>query len=77
MSGWISIPVTNADFTLFVDDTGYKTIVERVPNGAQYTGALPHMLVAGSVVFRQPGRSVDLRNHYNWWTYTQPATRDR
>jgi formylglycine-generating enzyme required for sulfatase activity len=65
--------VTNADFKRFVDDTGYKTIAEHVPNAAQYPGALPHMLVAGSVVFRQPDRRVDLRNHYNWWTYVPGA----
>ena len=65
--------VTNTDFEHFVDDTGYKTIAERVPNAAQYPGALPHMLVAGSVVFRQPDRRVDLRNHYNWWTYVPGA----
>src|SRR5215468_5162532 len=65
--------VTNADFTRFVNDTGYKTVAERVPNAAQYPGALPHMLVAGSVVFRQPACRVDLRNHYNWWTYVPGA----
>jgi len=65
--------VTNADFTRFVNDTGYKTVAERVPNAAQYPGALPQMLVAGSVVFRQPDRRVDLRNHYNWWTYVPGA----
>jgi formylglycine-generating enzyme len=65
--------VTNADFTRFIGDTGYKTIAERIPDAAQYPGALPHMLVAGSVVFRQPGRRVDLGNHYNWWTYVPGA----
>jgi len=65
--------VTNADFARFVQATAYVTIAERVPDAAQYPGALPHMLVAGSVVFRQPSRRVDLRNHYNWWTYMPGA----
>ena len=44
--------VTNADFARFVDATHYVTVAERLPDAAQYPGALPHMLVAGSVVFR-------------------------
>ena len=66
--------VTNADFARFVDATHYLTVAERVPDAAQYPGALPHMLVAGSVVFRQPSQRVDLRNHYNWWTYVPGAS---
>jgi len=31
------------------------------------------MLVAASVMFRRPGFKVDLRNHYNWWTYVPGA----
>jgi sulfatase modifying factor 1 len=65
--------VTNADFTRFTDATGYVTVAERVPDAALYPGALPHMLVAGSVVFRQPTLRVDLRNYHNWWTYIPGA----
>src|SRR5262245_32838475 len=65
--------MTNADFRRFVEATHYVTIAERVPEAAQYPGALPNMLVAGSVVFRQPSRRVDLRNHFNWWTYVPGA----
>src|SRR5215831_19328318 len=52
--------VTNADFAHFVDATGYVTLAERVPDAVQYPGAQPRMLVAGSVVFRQPSLRVDL-----------------
>jgi formylglycine-generating enzyme len=65
--------VTNADFARFVEATGYLTVAERVPDAALYPGALPQMLVAGSVVFRQPSRRVDLRNHYHWWVYVPGA----
>ena len=66
--------VTNAEFERFVDATQYVTVAERGPDAAQYPGALLHMLVAGSVVFRQPSQRVDLRNHYNWWTYVPGAS---
>jgi formylglycine-generating enzyme len=67
-------PVTNAEFSSFVDSAGYVTVAERVPDPALYPGALPHMLVPGSVVFRQPSLRVDLRNHFNWWTYVPGAS---
>src|SRR5262249_50488883 len=66
--------VTNDEFRTFVEATRYVTIAERVPDAAQYPGALPGMLVPGSVVFRQPSLRVDLRNHYNWWTYVPGAS---
>ena len=59
-------PVTNADFKNFVEATQYVTMSERVPEASAYPGALPHLLVAGSVVFQQPRHQVDLRNHFNW-----------
>jgi formylglycine-generating enzyme len=65
--------VTNAEFCRFVDATGYTALAERVPEAAMYPGALPDMLVAGSVVFKQPRQGVDLRNHYNWWQWIPGA----
>jgi sulfatase modifying factor 1 len=66
-------PITNAEFKRFSQETGYVTLAERVPDAAQYPGALPHLLVPGSIVFRQPHRAVDLRNHYNWWDWLPGA----
>ncbi len=66
--------VTNAEFSRFVEATGHVTMAERAPDPALYPGALPHMLVPGSVVFRQPQRNVDLRNHYNWWDWVPGAS---
>ncbi|WP_321789649.1 SUMF1/EgtB/PvdO family nonheme iron enzyme, partial [Paraburkholderia sp. J94] len=65
--------VTNADFQRFVDATGHITSAERPANPDDYPGALPEMLAPSSVVFAKPEKRVDLRNHYNWWTYTQGA----
>jgi formylglycine-generating enzyme required for sulfatase activity len=44
--------VTNRQFAAFVAATGYRTVAERLPNPADYPGALPHMLKPGSLVFR-------------------------
>ena len=64
--------VSNADFERFVESTGHLTMAERTPDAALYPGALPHMLVAGSVVFRQPRGTVDLRTP-SWWHYVPGA----
>ena len=65
--------VTNQQFRRFVEETGYVTFAERPPAAADYPGAKPEDLVAGSVVFKRPAQPVDLRNHYNWWTYVAGA----
>lgn len=71
---WIDrFAVTNAEFARFVEATGYVTFAERVPNAADYPGALPELLVPASVVFRKPTQRVDLRNAYNWWSYVPGA----
>ncbi|MFB9128654.1 formylglycine-generating enzyme family protein [Paraburkholderia dipogonis] len=65
--------VTNADFARFVAATGHVTTAERPANPEDYPGALPEMLEPASVVFAKPQGRVDLRNHYNWWTYMRGA----
>src|SRR4029453_12141117 len=65
--------VTNAEFSRFVEETGYVTLAERAPKAEDYPGAKPELLVPASVVFRKPPIKVDLRNHYNWWTYIPGA----
>jgi len=65
--------VTNEQFARFVDSTGHITVAERVPDAKDYPGAKPEMLRPASVVFRKPRHPVDLRNHYNWWTYVPGA----
>jgi sulfatase modifying factor 1 len=71
---WIDpYPVTNTEFSRFVEATGYVTFAERPPNPADYPGAKPELLVPASVIFQKPRYRVDLRNHYNWWTYVPGA----
>jgi sulfatase modifying factor 1 len=71
---WIDkYPVTNARFARFVDATQHTTFAEIAPNPADYPGALPHMLFAGSLVFVKPPGPVDLRNIANWWQFRRGA----
>lgn len=62
-------PVTNAQFRAFVEATGYVTFAETAPDPADYPAALPHMLKAGSLVFRPPEHPVALSDHFQWWEF--------
>jgi sulfatase modifying factor 1 len=67
---WIDkYAITNYNFSVFVKETGYVTVAERPPRAEDYPGAKPELLRPASVVFQKPPFRVDLRNHYNWWTY--------
>jgi formylglycine-generating enzyme len=71
---WIDrTPVTNEEFARFVEATGYVTFAELPPNPADYPGALPEMLYAGSLVFVKPSGPVDHQNIANWWQYLRGA----
>jgi len=65
--------VTNQQFAKFVASTGYVTIAERTPSLADFPGAPPENLVAGSVVFSPPDHAVALDNHFQWWRYIRGA----
>ena len=67
-------PVTNRQFKEFVKATGYVTVAEKVPDAANYPGALPHMLYAGSLVFQKASGPVDLTNPSLWWDFVAGAT---
>jgi formylglycine-generating enzyme len=66
-------PVTNARFERFVAATGHVTFAEIPPNPADYPGALPQMLYAGSLVFVKPRAAVDRRDFANWWQFVRDA----
>ncbi len=66
--------VTNEQFARFVKATRHVTLAERPANPDDYPGADPQLLVPASTVFVNPGRRVDLRDHYNWWTYIPGAS---
>lgn len=73
--------VTNADFTRFVDATGYKTVAERDVDWEEMKKQVPPgtpkppagLLAAGSLVFRPSAGPVDLRNMSHWWHWTTGA----
>lgn len=65
--------ITNADFACFVAATAYVTLAERVPRAEDYPGAVPELLVPGSVVFQKPKQRVGTNDIYNWWAYVAGA----
>lgn len=66
-------PVTNRQFREFVRATGHRTTAEVSPNPADYPGALPHMLYAGSLVFSPSARVSNLRDWSQWWSFLRDA----
>lgn len=66
-------PVSNIEFTGFIDATGYVTVAERKPNAALYPGADPAMLVPGSLVFIAPRAAADMRFWGDWWRFVPRA----
>lgn len=67
---WIdATEVTNAQFSAFIDETGYVTIAERPPDPSLLPANAPEeMLKAGSAVFRPPTAQSP-----NWWHYEPGA----
>ena len=70
---WMDIsPVTNAQFAIFVEETGHVTSAELPPAQADYPDVPPERLVAGSAVFVAPDEPVDF-SHPTWWQYVPGA----
>jgi sulfatase modifying factor 1 len=67
------VEVTNRQYAAFVEATGYVTVAEHTPTAAEFPGAPPEKLVAGSVVFTPPREQVPLNDHYLWWDYVKGA----
>ena len=71
---WIDAhTVTNAQFAVFVEATGYVTLAERQPDPALYPDADPALLCPGSLVFTQPQSRVSLHDFRQWWAYVPGA----
>jgi formylglycine-generating enzyme required for sulfatase activity len=65
--------VTNEQFERFVRATGYVTVAERTPTAAEFPGAPPENLFAGSTVFTAPSHPVPLDSQFRWWSYVRGA----
>jgi len=65
--------VTNRQFKEFVRSTGHVTFAEVAPDPKKYPNALPHLILAGSLVFTPPRHPVDLRDFTKWWTLLKGA----
>ena len=66
-------PVSNGEFSRFVERTGYRTLAERSPDRAwdppdRQRGGRP-----GSLVFHPTAGPVDLRHPGRWWRWTPGA----
>lgn len=65
--------VTNAEFSRFVQATGYLTIAETDPDPADFPGLPAEALYRGSAVFVAPARPVSLQQPIAWWEYRRDA----
>lgn len=66
-------PVTNAQFTEFVTDTGYVTVAERPLDSAEFPGVPRADLVPGALVFQATSGPVNLRDWRQWWIWMPGA----
>jgi formylglycine-generating enzyme required for sulfatase activity len=66
-------PVTNAQFALFVADTGYLTVAERPLDPVLYPGVATEDLQPGALVFTPTSGPVDLRDWRQWWSWVPGA----
>lgn len=65
--------VTNAQFKLFVDATGYVTVAERGIDPKAHPGVDKDLLIPGSVVFIQPTNRKGGGQVMQWWQYVAGA----
>ena len=67
---WIDeTPVTNREFRVFVEATGYRTLAEIAPDPRDYPGMTADMARAGSLVFEKTAGPVDLEDFSQWWRF--------
>jgi formylglycine-generating enzyme required for sulfatase activity len=67
---WIDrTPVTNRQFSEFVEATGHVTTAEIAPEAKDYPGARPELLKPGSLLFTPTQFPVDLSDWSQWWSF--------
>jgi sulfatase modifying factor 1 len=66
-------PVTNAQFSEFVSDTGYVTVAERPLDEGLFPGLAPEELEPGALVFTPTAGPVDVSNWRQWWGWSVGA----
>ncbi|MEO6389360.1 MAG: formylglycine-generating enzyme family protein [Croceibacterium sp.] len=62
-------PVTNAQFSRFIKETGYVTFAELPPDPRDYPDMLPEMAQAGSAVFHPTAMPVETGDPSQWWCF--------
>lgn len=67
-------PVTNAQFTAFVQATGYVTVAERSLEGPVYAHLSEADRQPGSLVFTGTTGPVALNDHTQWWSWVSGAS---
>jgi sulfatase modifying factor 1 len=65
--------VSNAEFSTFVEATGYVTSAELPLDPASAPGKPPEYFNAGSLVFHMTEGPVDLRDFRHWWAFVPGA----
>lgn len=71
---WIDrTPVTNHQFSEFVEDTGYVTVAEKSPDLREYPDADHALLEPGSAVFIAPEALPTALGPRDWWSYIPGA----
>jgi formylglycine-generating enzyme len=66
-------PVTNAQFSQFVVDTGYLTMAERPLEAALFPDLAPEDRKPGALIFSPTPGLVDLSDWRQWWSWSVGA----
>ena len=65
--------LTNAQFTQFVDETGYLTLAEQAPDPRNYPDLTEAFAIPGSLVFHKTDRPVSTDDPSQWWRFVAGA----